>query len=145
VRTFFHSLFLVLDGKFLVFSPVWSQGMLNVQDCCQTRSAASSWATAYVEPSMPVPVVRSCGSKLGTLRLVPPCQKEASWEALTQAHAGQWKIDRSWKKLMEMNNFLIILYFAVFLCLEVLFTPEPVLRVDALVRWHFKIFVDSRT
>lgn len=103
-ENFFHRhffFFLFSRGSFW-FSPIWTQGMLSRPDCCW--ACIPLWAPLWLWEWC-----LCCGAwlQLQAGHLVP--QGELLGKTLSQAFAGQWKIYNSWKSLMEINNFPIIL------------------------------------
>lgn len=116
-ENYFHRLFFLLlfSGVSILFSPFWTQGMLNRQDCC--------WACILLLAPLWLwdRVCLCCGAwpRLQAGQLVP--RGELFGKTLSQAFAGQWNISNSWKSLKEINNFLIIL------CLKTDLLPSCVL------------------
>lgn len=104
--------FLVLCGKFSVFSPVWTRGMLNGQDCCRTYTLlpAAPWPCAWDRVCYHCGAwqwLQAGGSTPGAT-LPEAGLLGKLWPRLMQ---GSGRHTAAVKWLMEINHFLIILWF----------------------------------
>lgn len=132
-------LFVCFFGEVFAFFPIWTQGLLNRQDCC--------WASILLGAPLWLwgRVCLCCGAwpQLQAGHLVP--QGELLGKTLIQVFARQWKICNSWESLMEINNFLIILCLRIDLLSSCVLSYLHLKQSYVSLLWYCECFKIFRT